>query len=306
MLIVTINCYKGFTVSGRDIIDPSGKVFMMRGINHGHAWFKDDIESAIASIAETGANIIRIVLANGKKWAKDEPESVRKMISLCESHKLIVMFDVHDATGSDNLQDLKDAIAYWKELKDIIVGKEDQVIINIANEWYGSWDSSGWAEGNKYAVQELRNFGFEHLIVVDAAGYGQYPQSIFEKGNEVFQADRLARTVLSIHMYEYAGGDSANIKSNIDKSLQMSFPVILGEFGDRLPQEKPTDVSTILSYAQEKKMGWIAWSWYGNSGTDVALDMTNGPSGGYTLTAFGDQVVNQANGIRQTSVKPIN
>ncbi|KAL1487597.1 hypothetical protein ABEB36_015728 [Hypothenemus hampei] len=289
----------GFTVSGTRILDANGQAFMMRGVSHEHTWFKDDIKGAITSIAATGANTVRIVLSNGGQWTKDNLDSVQNILSLCESHKLIAMLEVHDATGSDSQQTLENAVDYWKELRDLLIGKEDRVIINIANEWFGTWETSGWADGYKVVIPELRNAGLEHLLVVDTAGYGQYPQAIFEKGKEVFQTDLLARTVFSIHMYEYAATDVTMIKGNIDSALNTGIPVIIGEFGDPQPESQPVDVGTIMSYTREKSVGWLAWSWYGNN--DPILDMTKGPSGDYSLTDVGSQIVDSENGIRKTS-----
>lgn len=290
----------GFTISGTNIIDANGQTFMMRGVNHAHTWYKNDIESAISSIALTSANVVRIVLSNGKKWIKDEPDSVRNIISLCESKKLISVLEVHDAIGSNDQQDLENTIIYWKELFNILTGKEDRVIINIANEWFGTWDSAGWAEGYKIVIPELRQAGFEHLFVVDTAGYGQYPQAIFDKGREIFQSDSLSRTLFSIHMYEYAGANAKVVKENIDKSLEIGIPVIIGEFGDNKPEEQSTDVYTIMNYSQERAVGWMAWSWYGN--TNSVLDLTSGPSGNFSLTNWGRIAIENENGIRNTSI----
>ena len=50
-------------------------------------------------------------------------------------------------TGSDNIQDLENTANYWMEMKDALIGNEDHIILNIANEWGGAWDSSNWAAG---------------------------------------------------------------------------------------------------------------------------------------------------------------
>lgn len=47
-------------------------------------------------------------------------------------------FQVHDATGSDDVWRLNNAANYWISLADTLRGLEDRVIINIANEWHGS------------------------------------------------------------------------------------------------------------------------------------------------------------------------
>lgn len=42
-----------------------------------------------------------------------------------------------------------EAANYFVEIKDVLIGREDKVIINIANEWFGSWGGQAWAEGYK-------------------------------------------------------------------------------------------------------------------------------------------------------------
>ena len=51
------------------------------------------------------------------------------------------------------------------------------------------------------------------MLMVDCAGWGQYPDSIKYNGKEVFNADSQRNTVFSIHMYEYAGGGFNNCKN---------------------------------------------------------------------------------------------
>ncbi|UOK60692.1 hypothetical protein MT997_18370 [Paenibacillus sp. OVF10] len=56
-----------------------------------------------------------------------------------------------------------------------------------------------------------------------------------------------------------------------------------------------------MRYGQEKGVGWLAWSWYGNSSGLNYLDMATGPNG--SLTSFGNTVVNDTYGIKNTSQK---
>lgn len=290
----------GFYVSGTKLVDSTGKTFIMRGVNHAHNWYKDQLSTAIPAIAKTGANTVRIVLSDGKKWSLDDINTVKNIISLCEQNKLIAILEVHDATGSDSLTDLDHAVNYWISIKDALIGKEDRVIINIANEWYGTWDGAGWANGYKQAIPKLRNAGLNHTLIVDSAGWGQYPASIMNYGTEVLNADPQKNTMFSIHMYEYAGGNAATVKSNIDGVLNKNLALLIGEFGGQ-HTNGDVDEATIMSYSNEKGVGWLAWSWKGNSSDLAYLDMAN-DWGGTSLTSFGNTVVNGSYGIKATSV----
>ncbi|QUL52210.1 glycoside hydrolase family 5 protein [Paenibacillus tritici] len=290
----------GFYVSGTKLMDATGTPFVMRGVNHAHTWYKDQLTTAIPAIAKTGANTVRIVLSDGHKWTLDDVSAVQNILSLCEQNKLIAVLEVHDATGSDSLTDLDNAVNYWIAIKSALIGKEDRVIINIANEWYGTWDGPAWAAGYKQAIPKLRNAGLNHTLIVDSAGWGQYPASAINYGTEVLNSDSLKNTVFSIHMYEYAGGNAATVKSNIDEVLNKNLALIIGEFGGQ-HTNGDVDEATIMSYSQQKKVGWLSWSWKGNSSDLTYLDMTHDWAGN-SLTSFGNIVVNGSYGIQATSI----
>lgn len=291
----------GFTVAGTQIVDAKGQPFIIRGINHAHTWYKDDIDAALISIAATGANLVRVVLSNGQQWTKDHAASVANVLALCKQHQLIAMLEVHDATGSDDLLTLQQAVSYWTDLSPVLIGQEDRVIINIANEWFGSWSSYAWSVGYEFAIAALRDAGLEHLLVIDTAGYGQYPQAILDYGQELLKRDRLARLAFSLHMYEYAAADTDTLKRNIDDVKALGLPLLIGEFGDRVPETHPIDLDTLMRYTEEQSVGWIAWSWYGNGGVDAVLDLSSGPQDSFALTSWGKTAVEGDNGIKLTA-----
>lgn len=290
----------GFYVSGNNLYDATGTPFVMRGINHAHSWFKSDSTTAIPAIAATGANTVRIVLSDGSQYTKDDSNTVRNLITLAEQNDLIAVLEVHDATGKDDIASLNSAVDYWISIKDALIGKEDKVIINIANEWYGTWNGANWADGYKQAIPKLRNAGLTHTLIVDSAGWGQYPASIHDYGKSVFNADPLKNTMFSIHMYEYAGGDAATVKSNIDGVINQDLALIIGEFGHK-HTDGDVDEATIMSYSQQQGVGWLAWSWKGNGSEWSYLDLTSDWEGN-NLTAWGHTIVNGSNGLKATSV----
>ncbi|MBY9078826.1 fibronectin type III domain-containing protein [Paenibacillus sp. HN-1] len=291
--------HDGFYISGNTLYDANGNPFVMRGINHAYNWYKGQESVAIPAIAATKANTIRIVLSDGQQWTKDSLAALQNLITLSEQNKLIVILEVHDGTGSDNATVLDNIANYWIEMKSALIGKEKTVILNIANEWYGTWDGAGWANGYKSVIPKLRDAGIKNTIIVDAAGWGQYPQSIFDYGTQVFNADPLKNTMFSIHMYEYAGKDAATVKSNIDNVLNKNLALIIGEFGIK-HTNGDVDEATIMSYSQEKGVGYLGWSWKGNGSGLEYLDMANDWAG-TSLTEQGQAIVNGTYGIKATS-----
>lgn len=292
----------GFHVSGTRLLDANNNPFVMRGINHPHSWYKNDLVPALDAIAATGANTVRVVLSNGQQWTRDDAASVANIIALAKARQLITVLEVHDATGSQQVSDLAAAVDYWIDIKDVLIGEEAYVIINIANEWFGPWESAGWANGYIAQIPRLRAAGLNHTLLVDGAGWGQYPRSIHERGQDVVAADPNGNTMFAIHMYEYAGGDANTVRSNIDNTLSQNLALVIGEFGWR-HTDGDVDEATIMSYSEQTDVGWLAWSWHGNTvGQFDYLDLAT-DFAGTSLTPWGETAINGPNGIAATSVQ---
>ena len=154
------------------------------------------------------------------------------MISICKQNRLVAILEVHDTTGADDTYSLEQAVNYWIEMKSLLQQNENYVIVNIANEWYGTWDDgTSWKNGYIFAIRKLREAGINNTFIVDCAGWGQYPQVIFDHGSSVLQADVKNNTMFSIHMYEYAGGNSDIVKNNMNQVLNKNLCLTIGEFG---------------------------------------------------------------------------
>lgn len=273
----TIPSGKGFYVSGSKLLDANGKEFIMRGVNMAWTWYQNTGMAQLEAIARAGANTVRIVLsanASSSYYGADTEATVSSLIAKCESLEMVAVLEVHDFTGSDNASDLLTAANFFAGVKNALIGKESTVIINIANEWYGSWNSTAWKNGYVSAIPVIRNAGLEHCIMVDAGGWGQHTASVHDMGTTVLNADPNKNVMFSIHMYQYSG-TSSNVKSNIDGVINQNLALCIGEFG--WYHSGDVDEDLILSYCNEKSVGWLAWSWYGNGGDVEYLDMVKTP-----------------------------
>ncbi|MEN8906448.1 MAG: cellulase family glycosylhydrolase [Clostridiales bacterium] len=289
----------GFTVDGTVLRDSNGNSFIMRGVNHAHTWYKTETPTAIPAIAAAGANTVRIVLSNGAQWTYDTASEVDAVLDLCEQYNLIAVLEVHDATGYNDITSLLNCAEYFVDIQSAIKGREDTVIINIANEWNGEWESSNWANGYLQAIPIIRNAGLTHTIMVDGAGWGQYPQSIIDRGQDVLEADPQGNVIFSWHGYEYAAGNSATIQNNIDQIIDQDLCLAIGEFGNK-HTSGDVDEAYLMSYCQQRSVGWLAWSWKGNSTEVEYLDLSNNWTG-TNLSSWGDTIVNGTNGLKTTS-----
>ena len=291
---------RSFSIDGTKLIDANGNEFVMRGVNHAHTWFKDDTVVALMAIQQTGSNTVRIVLSDGQQWDKDDIESVKSLIEQCKSKKMIPVLEVHDATGKDDIESLEKAVDYWVEIKDALIGQEEFVILNIANEWIGQWESETWRDGYVSAVRKLREAGIKNTIMVDSAGWGQYPRSVAEHGKEVLEADPLKNTMFSVHFYGSAGGNERKIKNALNNARNEGLCICVGEFG-YTHTDGDVDEDFIMQYCTEENIGYLGWSWKGNSGGVEYLDIAEEWNGSKLSADWGEKLINGEYGIKKTA-----
>ena len=290
----------GFYVDGTKVRDANGNVFVMRGVNHAYVWYASYTETAIRGMASRGANSVRLVLGDGEQYDKVSAAKVESLINTCLKYKVIPVLEVHDATGKDSTSSLTNAVNYWIEIKDVLKEYEKYVIVNIANEWMGSWNGSSWASGYKTAIKSLRNAGIDNMLVVDAPGWGQNGANCVRYCQEVFNADANKNTMFSIHMYGEAGGSSSTIKSHIDGVLGKGVPLMIGEFG-HYHSDGDVNETYIMQYCEQKGVGYLGWSWKGNGGGVEYLDIAKDWAGSSLSSDWGEVLFNNTYGITKTA-----
>ncbi|WP_049564893.1 cellulase family glycosylhydrolase [Streptomyces sp. SBT349] len=291
----------GFRVVDGRLVESNGNDFVMRGVNHAHAWYPNETDS-FADIKAKGANTVRVVLSNGTRWTRNDVADVANVVSLCKANRLICVLEVHDTTGYGEegaAATLAQAAQYWVDVRSALVGQEDYVIVNIGNEPYGNTNTAGWANDTRGAIQTLRNAGLDHTIMVDAPNWGQdWSGTMRSNAQSVFAADVDRNTIFSVHMYGVYD-TAAEIRDYLNAYVSAGLPVLVGEFGHNHSDGNP-DEDTIMSVTQQLGLGYIGWSWSGNGGGVEYLDLVNGfdPN---SLSSWGQRFFTGANGISQTS-----
>ncbi|WP_442813581.1 cellulase family glycosylhydrolase [Streptomyces sp. NBC_01754] len=290
----------GLHISDGRLLEGNGNDFVMRGVNHAHAWYPGETQS-LADIKATGANTVRVVLSDGYRWSENSPEDVASVVGDCKANRLICVLEVHDTTGYGEdaaAGTLDHAADYWIGLKDVLDGEEDYVVINIGNEPWGNTDPAGWTAPTKAAIQKLRAAGFAHTIMVDAPNWGQDWEGVMRAdAQSVYGADPTGNLIFSVHMYsvyDTAGKVTDYLHSFVDAGL----PLLIGEFGGPADQYGDPDEDTMMATAQDLGLGYIAWSWSGN--TDPVLDLVVDfdPT---RLSPWGERAFNGPDGITETS-----
>ncbi len=291
----------GFSVSNGKLYDANGNEFIMRGVSHAHTWYPQQT-SSFANIKALGANSVRVVLASGDRWAKNDTTDVANVISLCKANKLICVLEVHDTTGygeQSGAITLDRAVTYWLSIASALQGQEKYVIVNIGNEPYGNQNYGTWATDTANAIKRLRNGGITHTIMVDGPNWGQdWSFTMRDNAATVFNADPAKNTVFSIHMYGVFN-TAAKVSDYLGRFRTAKLPIVVGEFGNMHSDGDP-DEDAIMSYSQANGIGYLGWSWSGNGGGVEYLDMVNNFNPN-SLTSWGQRIFNGADGIKSTA-----
>ncbi|GAA1895497.1 cellulase family glycosylhydrolase [Streptomyces sodiiphilus] len=291
----------GIHVQDGRVLESNGNDFVMRGVNHPHTWFTGRT-AALGHIKELGANTVRVVLSSGDRWTRNDVSDVRNIVSLCKQHRLICVLEVHDTTGYGEegaAASLDQAADYWISIRDALRGEEDYVVINIGNEPHGNTGYERWAADTRGAIVKLRQAGFEHALMVDAPNWGQdWTHTMRDNARSVFDADPQGNTMFSIHMYGVFEQESV-IRSYLTHFVNAGLPILVGEFGHYHSDGDP-DEDAILRITRELGLGYLGWSWSGNSGGVDYLDMVRDfdPA---SLTDWGRRIFHGPDGIGDTS-----
>ncbi|WP_305783982.1 cellulase family glycosylhydrolase [Symbioplanes lichenis] len=292
----------GFTVSGTRILDATGTEFVMRGVNHPHAWYTSRTPQALADIKARGANTVRVVLGSGQRWGPTTAAEITTLIGQCKANRLICVLEAHDTTGygeQAGAATLDQAVDYWISVKSALAGQEAYVILNIGNEPYGNTNATAWTAATTSAITRLRAAGFEHSIMVDAPNWGQDWQFVMrDNAAAVFAADPRRNTIFSIHMYGVFD-TAAEVTDYLGRFRSAGLPLVIGEFGN-LHSDGDPDENAIMATAQQLGVGYLGWSWSGNGGGVEYLDLVTNFDG-TALTSWGQRLFTGANGIASTS-----
>ncbi|MFF9521038.1 cellulase family glycosylhydrolase [Streptomyces achromogenes] len=290
----------GLHIGNGRLLEGNGNDFVMRGVNHAHTWYPGETQS-LADVKALGANTVRVVLSDGYRWSRNSPQDVAAVIQSCKANRLICVLEVHDTTGyGEDLAagTLDHAADYWISLKDVLAGQEDYVVINIGNEPWGNTNPAGWTEPTVAAVKKLRAAGFQHTIMVDAPNWGQDWQGVMRaNARTVYDADTTGNLLFSIHMYSVF--DTAQeITDYLNAFVAAKLPLVIGEFGGPADQYGDPDEDTMMAAAEQLRLGYLAWSWSGNTDPVLDLAIDFDPA---RLSSWGRRIFHGANGIAATS-----
>ncbi|MFD7502123.1 cellulase family glycosylhydrolase [Streptomyces sp. NPDC059850] len=292
----------GLHVAGGKLVEGNGTPFVMRGVNHAHTWYATRTTQALADIKALGANTVRVVLSTGDRWAKNDTADVANAVAQCKRNRLICVLEAHDTTGygeQGGAVSLARAADYWVSVRAALTGQESYVVVNLGNEPYGNTNATAWTADTTAAIRKLRSAGIHHALMADAPNWGQdWSFTMRDNAAAVLAADPDRNTVFSVHMYGVFD-TAAEVKDYLTRFVNAKLPLVVGEFGDNHSDGNP-DEAAIMANAQTLGVGYLGWSWSGNSGGVEYLDMATGFNAA-ALTSWGQRIFKGANGIGSTS-----
>ncbi|WP_117214916.1 cellulase family glycosylhydrolase [Allorhizocola rhizosphaerae] len=301
LIVAPAQAAVGLRITNGRLVEANGTPFIMRGTSHAHVWYQSQT-SSFANIKSLGANTVRVVLSGGRWTPVNGVNDVRNVVSLCKTNRLICVLENHDTTGYGEQQNewtLDRAVDYWISVQAALTGEENYVLINIGNEPYGNNNPSGWTQATINAIGRMRTAGFDHTLVVDAPNWGQDWQFIMrDNAPAVFNSDVDRNTLFSVHMYGVFN-TAQEVIDYLQSFQTRGLPLIVGEFGHNHSDGDP-DEDTIMAQTVQRNIGYLGWSWSGNSGGVEYLDQVTNFNVNQ-LTSWGQRLFNGANGIRATS-----
>lgn len=297
----------GFYVEGRHLYDQCGEKVILRGVANPNIWFERDGLAQYQEIEKTGANVVRIVWDTTGTAAQ-----LDAAILNCINLKMIPMIECHDATCKLDL--LNEVVDYWTrtDIIEVIQEHEEYLLLNIANE-AGDWATSASAFRTAYesAILRIREADIHVPLVIDATDCGKKIDVLQSEGPYLIGIDPDSNLIFSIHMWwnTKTGYPESKISQEIEQSVNMGLPLIVGEFAnwfdwedDEITPETIVPYRTIIKQCHLNEVGYIVWSWFGNN--IPIIDMTT--NGTYeTLRGWGLEVaVTDSYSIANTSVRP--
>ncbi|MEV4514524.1 cellulase family glycosylhydrolase [Dactylosporangium sp. NPDC049525] len=289
--------HTGIQVRDGRLVEATGSDLVLRGVNHDFMWYPDR-NGSFAGIKAAGANAVRVPFGIGHQWRKSGVDDVAKVVGLCKANRLVCILDAHDTTGfgqDKKAATIAQAVQFWLGVRDALIGAEDHIIVNIANEPFGNGTTMPWVQQTSDAIRALRAAGFRHTLMVDAPGWGQDESFVMrDNAEKVRDADPTGNTLFDIHMYgEF--DTAAKVNSYLSSFTDRRLPILIGEFSGEHQWGDP-DEDAIMAYAEARELGYFGWSWSGNDKQFSYLDLVDDFDAG-RLTAWGRRFISGPNGL---------
>lgn len=264
----------GFTVSGSNLVDANGNVFIPVGVNNPHIWFDTAAFNALTDLAAKRVNCVRIV------WDRSGSATrLDQIISRCEALKIVPMVELHNGTGSTSAAELNANAQYYANNAAVMIRHQRSILINIGNEWgNNSVTPAQWRDAYRTAITTIRRAGIVTTLVCDGPNWGQSATAALTFGQELLDFDPQHNLLFSVHMYG-SWNNTASIGTTMASFKSRNLPLLIGEFGWNFNNGNNNlgcrvDHRALLNFAAQNGVGTLAWSLNGNNAENAWLDLT--------------------------------
>lgn len=301
-------------VVGKYILGSQGDTIILRGVNYApYNWGWTSTDLRIDQVAQSNANVVRLVwyINGGGAPTYSNWTALDSAISKCVQAGMIAIPELHDQTCVNDSAALVSLLSWWTNPNFIqLLNKyRGYIILNYANEALGSGAWS-WLGGSsvkftntyKTIITNLRNANITCPIMIDAPDCGGNVNALVAAGDNLQSYDPLHNLVFSVHAYWPLPTNTASVLSGkMDSLYNASVSFVLGEVANTGDCSDAILLDSLLKYATQKNIGWMAWSW----------DHDNCPSRQITsnslmanTTLYGNKIINNPTyGLQAKAVK---
>jgi hypothetical protein len=311
-------------VSGNKLVDGSGRLLQLRGVNRAgteyaciQGWGIFDGPSdgpSVAAIASWGTNVVRLPL-NEDCWlgingnASNTPymgaayrSAIKAFVNRLHTHGLAVILDLQMAepgttpTGStlEPLPDADHAPAFWKSVARKFAA-DKSAVFDLFNEPHGvTW--SCWRNGCQVISQATgapyQAAGMQSMVkaVRSTGATNTIITGGLSYSNDMTgwlanaPTDPAGQLAVSFHLYDFATCNTGACWDAQVAPVAASVPVVTGELGE-------TDcaagfVNAYMPWADAHNISYLGWTWdiWGCNGPSLISDYKGTP------TAFGQGI----------------
>ena len=279
-----------FQVRGEHIYDPSGREFIVKGVNkftfdQGSSKQVDQIKN------DWKFNTVRLnYFLEGESG-----QQLHSNIQSYSENEVVTIVELHDRTGK--YWEGNDLIRLKGWFKDLAQRYKDNpyVWFNIANEPGGSksaQQTDKWLRQHQEVIKVIRDdVGASNPIVVDAHFWGQdvgewsttpvkeAKSAILSHGDQIkrFGGKTYDNIIFSVHMYDQWNFGEAKMADYLDRIEDKDYAVIVGEYGqinNGFATREATD--DMFKVTAPREIGRIAWVWSAKDSNDLTTTKNGG------------------------------
>jgi endoglucanase len=281
----------GLHVSGKSIVNGSGKVVRLLGANRsgseyaciqGSGFFDGPSDNAsIAAMASWKINTVRVPLnedcwlgINGAPAQYSGPayrQQIEAFVGRLNAHGMAAVLDLHwNAAGADKstaqqkMPDADHAPAFWQSVASAFKGNSS-VGFDLYNEPHDvSWQC--WRNGGDCGVgyktvgmatllSTVRATGAKNLVLLGGVGWGgDLSQWLANR-----PSDPTGNLAASVHTYNFSGCNNASCWNSTIAPVAAVVPVVAGEIGENDCARGYLD--QLLPWLDQHGASYLGWGW---------------------------------------------